>query len=223
MSNPQALRIDIVSDVVCPWCIIGYKQLERALAMVGDEVEPEIRWHPFELNPGMAPEGEDTGEHIRRKYGVTPEQSAANRQRLQDTGDRVGFSFNYGAGMRIYNSFKAHQLLHWAGERYGSDAQTQLKLALFAAYFQDHADISDEEALIDVVGQVGLDAESARDALNDPDNERQVRGHLNFWIEQGISGVPAVIFDQKYLVPGAQEAETFANVIRKVIEKREAA
>jgi predicted DsbA family dithiol-disulfide isomerase len=205
--------------VVCPWCIIGYKQLQKALEMVGDEVEPEITWHPFELNPQMVPEGEAISEHVARKYGASAEQSAANRQRLKDTGERLGFDFNYGPGMRIYNTFKAHQLLTWAGESQGSEAQTRLKMALFTAYFQDNRDVSDEEVLLDVVAQTGLDPEAGREVLNDPDNEAAVRAHLDHWIEQGISGVPAIIFDGKYLVPGAQEAETFANVIRKVREK----
>ncbi|GGB63992.1 DsbA family oxidoreductase [Blastomonas aquatica] len=213
------LKIDIVSDVVCPWCIIGYKQLRKALEIIGDEVEPQITWHPFELNPQMAPEGEAISEHVARKYGASPEQSAANRSRLQETGDRLGFAFNHSPGMRIYNTFKAHQLLTWAGETQGSDAQTRLKMAFFAAYFQDNRDVSDEDVLLNVVADVGLDPEDGRAVLNDPDNEAAVRSHLDHWIEQGISGVPAIIFDGKYLVPGAQEAETFVNVIRKVREK----
>lgn len=213
------LKIDIVSDVVCPWCIIGYKQLQKALDIIGDEVETQITWHPFELNPQMAPEGEGISEHVARKYGASPEQSAANRARLKETGERLGFAFNHAPGMRIYNTFKAHQLLTWAGDAHGSDAQTRLKMALFTAYFQDNRDVSDEEVLLDVVAGVGMDPEDGRAVLNDPDNEAAVRAHLDHWIEQGISGVPAIIFDGKYLVPGAQEAETFVNVIRKVREK----
>lgn len=215
----HALKIDIVSDVVCPWCIIGYKQLQKALEIVGDEVEPEITWHPFELNPKMVPEGEAISEHVARKYGASAEQSAANRQRLQETGDRLGFGFTYGPNMRIYNTFKAHQLLTWAGDTQGGEAQTRLKLALFTAYFQNNRDVSDEEVLLEIVEEAGLDPEAGREVLNDPDNEAAVRAHLDHWIEQGISGVPAIIFDGKYLVPGAQEAETFVNVIRKVREK----
>ena len=215
----HALKIDIVSDVVCPWCIFGYKQLQKALEIVGDEVKPEITWHPFELNPQMVPEGEAISEHVARKYGASAEQSAANRQRLKDTGERLGFDFSYGPDMRIYNTFKAHQLLTWAGESQGSEAQTRLKMALFTAYFQDNRDVSDEEVLLEIVEEAGLDPEAGREVLNDPDNEAAVRAHLDHWIEQGISGVPAIIFDGKYLVPGAQEAETFVNVIRKVREK----
>lgn len=213
------LHIDIVSDVVCPWCIIGYKQLERALEIVGDEVDVSITWHPFELNPRMAPEGQDIREHVAQKYGASAEQSAANRSRLKETGERVGFAFNQVPGMRIYNTFKAHQLLTWVGDAHGGEAQTRLKLALFAAYFQENRDISDEEVLLSIVADSGLNPDEGRAILNDPENEAAVRAHLDHWIEQGISGVPAIIFDGKYLVPGAQEAETFVNVIRKVREK----
>ena len=220
--TPQKLTIDIVSDVVCPWCIIGYKQLQKALVELGDEVDAQIAWHPFELNANMPPEGQDIGEHIQQKYGSTPEQSRGNRQRLQQLGERLGFPIRYGDGMRIYNTFKAHQLLHWVGETQGSDAQTSLKLALFKAYFQDNLDVSDEDVLLQLVAEVGLDPEAGREVLNDPEHARKVRALLDFWIEQGVSGVPAIVFDQKYMVPGAQEAETFANVIRKVLEKKAA-
>jgi len=220
--DPTPLHIDIVSDVVCPWCIIGYKQLERALDMLDEEVAPVITWHPFELNPQMGEEGQEISEHIMQKYGASAEQSAANRARLSGLGDRLGFRFAYSPGMRIYNTFKAHQLLHWAGKAHGSAAQTALKLALFKAYFQDNRDISDEEVLLQTVAETGLDPEAGREVINDPDNAREVREHLNFWVDQGISGVPAIIIEQKYLVPGAQEAETFANVIRKVREKQAA-
>ena len=213
------LHIDIVSDVVCPWCIIGYKQLEQALEIVGEEVDATITWHPFELNPAMAEEGQDIREHITQKYGASAEQSAANRARLKETGERLGFTFNQAPGMRIYNTFKAHQLLTWAGDVHGSEAQTRLKLALFSAYFQDNRDVSDEDVLLSIVTHIGLDADEGRAMLNDPENEAAVRAHLGHWIEQGISGVPAIIFDGKYLVPGAQEAETFVNVIRKLREK----
>lgn len=217
--TPHALKIDIVSDVVCPWCIIGYKQLEQALGTMGEEIDAQITWHPFELNPQMPVEGEPVAEHVARKYGASPEQSAANRARLKAVGDRLGFAFTHSPEMRIYNSFKAHQLLTWAGHAHGSIVQTRLKLALFAAYFQDNRDISDENVLLDITADVGLDAEDGRATLNDPENEAAVRAHLDHWIDQGITGVPAIIFDGKYMVPGAQEAETFVNVIRKVRDK----
>lgn len=223
MTDATPLKIDIVSDVVCPWCVIGYKQLEAALVQLGDEVHAEISWHPFELNRDMPPEGQDIGEHIAQKYGSTEEQSAANRERLSKLGEELSFPFTYSDDMRIYNTFQAHQLLHWAGEDYGNAEQTSLQLAFFAAYFQDNRDVSDEEVLIELVEETGLDGDKAREVLNDPDQAARVRAMLNFWIEQGVTGVPAIIFDEKYMVPGAQDTETFVNVIRKVSEKKAAA
>ncbi len=217
------LRIDIVSDVVCPWCIIGLKQVEKALTLVGQDIAAETYWHPFELNPNMVPEGEDTAAHIARKYGSTPEQSRANRSRLSDIGNSVGFAFNYGEGMRIYNTFNAHKLLTIFGSERGWRAQTALKMALFTAYFQDRRDVSDIDVLCDVAEAQGMDRDVALAWINDAALTTSVRAEMAHWIDQNITGVPAIIFDQKYMVPGAQSAETFADVINKVLTKRAAA
>lgn len=222
MSEAATLRIDIVSDVVCPWCIIGYKQVEKALTLLNQPVAAETWWHPFELNPNMPPEGEDTAEHIARKYGSTPEQSRANRQRLSDIGDSVGFAFNYGEGMRIYNTFKAHKLLSVVGSERGWKAQTALKLALFTAYFQDRRDVSDEAVLLDILEAQGMERAVAAAWMSDDALTESVRAEEAYWLDQNITGVPAVIFDGKFMVPGAQSAETFADVIAKVLRKREA-
>ncbi|WP_164117548.1 DsbA family oxidoreductase [Sphingorhabdus sp. Alg239-R122] len=211
------LRIDIVSDVVCPWCIIGYRQLMKALEIVGDQVEPDFFWHPFELNPDMPPEGENSGEHIQRKYGSTVEQSAQARQRIADAGAALGFDFSYTPESRIYNTFKAHLLLSWVGKDMGGAKQTELKLALFAAYFQQGRDVSDSDVLLDVAESIGLDREQAAAKLIDVDHAARVRAEQHFWRERDINGVPAIIFAEKFMVPGAQDAETFAQVIRKVI------
>jgi predicted DsbA family dithiol-disulfide isomerase len=217
------LRIDIVSDVVCPWCIIGLKQVEKALTLVGQDIAAETYWHPFELNPNMVPEGEDTAEHIARKYGSTPEQSRANRSRLSDIGNSVGFAFNYGEGMRIYNTFNAHKLLTIFGSERGWRAQTALKMALFTAYFQDRRDVSDIDVLCDIAETQGMDRDVALAWINDAALTTSMRAEMAHWIDQNITGVPAIIFDQKYMVPGAQSAETFADVINKVLTKRAAA
>jgi predicted DsbA family dithiol-disulfide isomerase len=217
------LRIDIVSDVVCPWCIIGLKQVEKALTLVGQDIAAETYWHPFELNPNMAPEGEDTAEHIARKYGSTPEQSRINRSRLADIGNSVGFAFNYGEGMRIYNTFNAHKLLTIFGSERGWRAQTALKMALFTAFFQDRRDVSDVDVLCDIADAQGMDRAVALAWINDAALTTSVRAEMAHWTDQNITGVPAIIFDQKYMVPGAQSAETFADVINKVLTKRAAA
>ena len=211
----QPLRIDIVSDVVCPWCIIGYKQVEKALSLLDQPVEAEFHWHPFELNPDMPPEGEDAAEHIQRKYGRSAEQVKAVRSQIRDTAASLGFMFGEDGARRLVNTFAAHKLLTKAG-----DKQTALKLALFAAYFQQGLDVSDEAVLLDIAEDVGLDRETCAHWLSDETLAQQVRGEQAYWHNENISGVPAIIFDGQFMVPGAQSAETFARVIEKILAKR---
>jgi predicted DsbA family dithiol-disulfide isomerase len=219
MSAPliRPLRIDIVSDVVCPWCIIGYKQVERALTILSEPVEAEFHWHPFELNPDMPPEGEDAAQHIQRKYGRSPEEGKAVREHIRTTAESLGFPFGEGGARRLVNTFAAHKLLTMAGEK-----QTALKIALFSAYFQQGSDVSEEATLLDIAEEVGLDRSDCTNWLADDAVAQQVRGEQAYWRNENISGVPAIIFDGKYMVPGAQSAETFASVIGKVLAKREA-
>lgn len=221
MAEAVLLRIDIVSDVVCPWCIIGYKQVEQALTMLDTPVDAEFFWHPFELNTHMPPEGQDVAEHIQQKYGSTPEQSKANRQRLGEIGASLGFAFGDQPDRRIYNTFKAHKLLHIAGHERGWREQTQLKLALFEAYFKHNRNVSDDAVLLEVADSVGLDRDACTAWLADEELSKTVRAEQAYWLDQNITGVPAIIFDQKFMVPGAQSAETFAGVIGKVLAKRE--
>jgi predicted DsbA family dithiol-disulfide isomerase len=218
----EPLRIDIISDVVCPWCIIGYKQVEKALTLLPEAVEAEFHWHPFELNPDMPPEGEDAAQHIARKYGRSPEEGKKVRAHIRDTAESLGFPFGDMGARRLVNTFAAHKLLTKAGDALGWEGQTALKLALFAAYFQQGRDVSDESVLLDIAESVGLDHTSCTEWLADDALSQQVRGEERYWIGENISGVPAIIFDGKYMVPGAQSAETFAQVIGKVLAKRSA-
>jgi predicted DsbA family dithiol-disulfide isomerase len=220
MSAPAKLRIDIVSDVVCPWCIIGYKGLEAALERLGDGVAAEIEWHPFELAPDMPPEGQSTTAYVGERYGATPEQSESSRKRITAAGAALGIAFNYGPQSRMYNSFKAHQLLHWAK---GLGKQTELKLTLFQAYFADQLDISSDIVLLDAAEFAGLDRGQAADVLADARFAGTVRAEENFWQEQNITGVPAFIVNGKYMIPGAQDAETFGRYLERIIEKEQTA
>ncbi|MBL0923573.1 MAG: DsbA family oxidoreductase [Sphingomonadaceae bacterium] len=214
------LRIDIVSDVVCPWCIIGYKQVEKALTMLDQPVEASIWWHPFELNPGMSSEGQDVTEHLAQKYGATPEQSKANRQRIGELGAGLGFEFGRHDNRRIYNTFKAHKMLRRVAEEKGWREQTALKLALFAAYFQNNRDVSNDEVLLDVAESTGLEQEAVVGWLADETLSEEVRSELAHWRENNITGVPAIIIDQRFMIPGAQDAQTFADWIGKILVKR---
>ncbi|WP_137226391.1 DsbA family oxidoreductase [Shewanella sp. MEBiC00475] len=208
----KQLQIDIISDVMCPWCIIGYRRLEQALSQFND-LDVNIQWHPFELNPKMGPEGQHLGEHIAEKYGSTPEQSAQNRQRLTQMGADLGFEFNFSDSSRIYNTLQAHQLLYWAAE---SGKQTELKLALFSSYFTEQKNPDDIEVLIEAAAQVGLDTNEARAVLTDKRFEAAVKEEEQLWIGRGIQAVPAIVFNQQYLISGAQEPATIAELITKL-------
>jgi predicted DsbA family dithiol-disulfide isomerase len=224
----EKLTIDIWSDVMCPWCVIGYKQLEKGLALLEDEVAAEIRWRPFELNPDMPEEGEDSADHIARKYGRTPEQAAAGRAQMSAIAERAGYSFTYtGEGeappSRLWNSFLAHKLLAHTLRAHGAEAQTRLKLALFDAHFQQRRDVSQRAVLTEVYESVGLPGYEAQIAFDDPVLGDLVRAEEAQAWDMNISGVPAMVVQGKYLIPGAQDPETYANALRRVIAKETAA
>jgi len=219
MSDTPVITVDIVSDVVCPWCIIGYKKLEKAMAQFEGQARFELAWHAFELNPDMPPEGQSINEHMAQKYGATQEQSRANRERLRSAGNDLDFEFNYRENMRMVNTFDAHRLLHWAGE---NGKQTTLQLALFKAHFTDGLDVSDHRVLVDIAASVGLDEKRVRDLLSSDMYAAEVRAVEAEWQDRFITGVPAFIFNKKFMVPGAQEAEVFANIIENKLLKKAA-
>lgn len=206
------VQIDIVSDVVCPWCIVGFRQLD--IALKEQNVLANLRWHPFELNPDMPSEGQNLREHIMEKYGSTAEQSQQARNRLTRTGAELGFTFNFNDDSRMVNTLAAHQLLDWA-ETQGR--QHPLKMALFAAYFTNQQDVSQAEVLLDAAQAAGLDRDAARAALNSGDHVAPVREKQQFWTSRGISGVPSMVFAGKYLVTGAQGVETYSNLLQRCL------
>lgn len=209
------IRIDVVSDVMCPWCIVGFKRLERAMVQYADRVDFDVHWQPFELNPQMADEGENLRDHLIRKYRISKEDSVRTRETLTELGKRVGFDFQFTDDKRIYNTFKAHQLLHWAGQT--NQSQTDLKQALFTAYFTDGKDISQTEVLLEVVASLGWDRLEAEKILSDGRYQEAVKETEEGWLRAGVQGVPAVVFDQRLLVSGAQETDTFAQVVEQVL------
>jgi predicted DsbA family dithiol-disulfide isomerase len=208
---PEPLRIDIVSDVVCPWCIVGYRQLCTALAETG--VRADIKWHPFELNSDMPPEGQNLREHLVGKYGITRDQSEAARAQLTELGASLGFEFNFGDDSRMVNTFLAHQLIEWGDEQ---GRQSDMKLALFKAHFTDARDVSDIDTLVNIAAGLGLNGERARAALEGGEMAWNVRSMQKFWIDKGVRGVPAMVFDKKHLVTGAQGAETYASLLKRL-------
>ena len=210
----QHLRIDFISDIACPWCVIGLRSLLKAIDAVGDDVQAEIHLHPFELNPHMPTQGENAFEHVRAKYGSTPERSAAARQVIAEHGAAVGFSFNYSPDSRIWNTFDAHRLLHWA-ELEG--CALDLKQALFKATFTDQRPSNDADALVDAAREAGLNPERAREVLASGAYADEVRAHEDFWRQRGINAVPSIIFNQRWLIQGGQPAQVFERAIRDII------
>lgn len=214
-TTPLPLTIDIVSDVVCPWCIIGYQQLQIALARTDDLFEVSLRWHPFELNPTMPAEGEEVRAHLARKYGTT--RNSGSRERLVSLGRAVGFEFDYFDGMRVLNTFAAHQLLHWSRQ---FQLETELKLALFRAYFTERQDISDLQTLQRIAESVSLNGEVAAAVLADRRYANAVRQEQQEWMDRDVMAVPAFFFDGAYPVPGAQNPDIFERVLRRAHQRR---
>lgn len=208
------LRIDFVSDVACPWCLVGLKGLLKALAAVGGDVKAEIHFQPFELNPDMAPEGENTAEHVAKKYGSTRERSDVFRRVIVERGAALGFAFNYNSGSRIWNTFDAHRLLHWAALE---GKQLELKQALFKLTFTDQRPTNDAAALLDAVREAELDAERARAILDSDEFVVEVRAEEALWRGRGIQAVPTVIFNQRWMVQGGQPPEVFEQAIRDIV------
>ena len=212
-AQPVPVRIDFVSDVSCPWCAVGLASLQQALAKLEGEVQAEIHFQPFELNPQMAPEGEDVGEHIAKKYGMSQAQLAQNQEGLRQRGAAVGFTFNLDARQRIYNTFDAHRLLHWA-ELEGKDLA--LKQILLRAYFTDGDDVSAHETLVRLAEEAGLDATRARDILAGDAYADEVRAQERFFMDRGIHSVPATIINGQHLISGGQPPEAFEQALRQI-------
>ncbi|MFJ4142401.1 DsbA family oxidoreductase [Pseudomonas sp. NPDC089734] len=214
MTTP--LKIDFVSDISCPWCVIGLRALEQALVALGDEVRAQIHFQPFELNPNMAAEGQDIKEHIAEKYGSTPEQIKDIHENIRARGAELGFVFSQGE-RRIYNTFDAHRLLHWA-ELEGK--QQALKQALFSAYFTDLADPSSHQVLASIAQKVGLDRLRAEAILNSNEYAAEVREAEQLWTSRGVSSVPTIVFNDQYAVSGGQPVDVFVGAIRQILSER---
>jgi len=210
------MKIDFVSDVACPWCAVGLNSLERALEKIGSDIPVELHFQPFELNPQMAPEGEDAAEHITRKYGLTPQQLAANRAGIRQRGADVGFDF--GDRTRIWNTFDAHRLLQWAGEL-GAKQQRDLKMALLQAYHGEARNLSDHAVLADIAASVGLDREEAQRILAGDRYADAVRDAERHFQGLGIQAVPSVIVNDRHLIQGGQPPEVFEQALRQLAEQ----
>lgn len=211
----KTLTIDFVSDVSCPWCAVGLASLQQAMDSVANDISVELTFQPFELNPHMVPGGEDTTEHLAKKYGSTPEQAAAIKETIRARGAELGFTFNLDKRSRIYNTFDAHRLLHWAHME-GAGVQKALKQALLKAYFTDGQDPSNHAVLVQVATSVGLDAARAQAILVGDTYAAEVRAQEQFFLQQGINSVPAVVINGRHLVSGGQPPAVFEQALRQI-------
>jgi predicted DsbA family dithiol-disulfide isomerase len=207
------IRIDFVSDVVCPWCAIGLASLEEALKRLDGEVAAELHFQPFELNPQLGAEGEDIVEHLSRKYGMSAEQVAANQEAIRERGASLGFDFDMDKRQRTWNTFDAHRLLHWAALE---GRQRELKHALLRAYFTEGRNVSDHATLVDIAAGAGLPADKAREILAGDAYADEARRDEQYFLQAGIHAVPAIIIERKHLISGGQPPEVFEQALRQI-------
>jgi predicted DsbA family dithiol-disulfide isomerase len=213
----KVLKIDIVSDVVCPWCTIGYKRLERAISELGIEDQVEIEWQPFELNPSMPAEGQNVQEHLTEKYGSTAKQLKESQKHMVDAGAELGFTFDYFDEMRMANTFEAHILLEYAK---AFNKQTELKMRLTTAFFSERKDVSKKEVLKEALLDVGLNADEALAKLDNDDARYEVRSNQDYWKNLGVNSVPTIVFNRKSAVTGAQPVDVFKQVLTELLYEK---
>ncbi|MES2090822.1 MAG: DsbA family oxidoreductase [Pseudomonadota bacterium] len=209
------LKIDFVSDISCPWCAIGLGALEKALARLQGDIQVHLQFQPFELNPHMAAGGQDIAEHLTQKYGSSPEQQAHIRETIRQRGAEVGFEFSPAGRGRIYNTFNAHRLLHWAGVEHPTH-QLALKKSLLQACHRDRQSMESPEVLLASVQAAGLDVNRARTVLESAEFAQEIREHEAFYASQGIHAVPAVIINDRHLISGGQPVSVFEQALRQI-------
>ncbi|MBU2903764.1 MULTISPECIES: DsbA family oxidoreductase [Arenibacter] len=210
------IKIDIVSDVVCPWCTIGYKRLDKAISEMGIQDQVEIEWQPFELNPHMPKEGQNVQEHIAEKYGSSLEDQKRSQEYMAEAGAELGFTFDYFDEMRMANTFEAHILLEYA-KAFGK--QTELKMRLTTAFFSERKDVSDRAILKQALLDVGLNAEEALAKLDNDEARYEIRSKEDYWKNLGVNSVPTIVFNRKSAVTGAQPVDVFKQILTEVIEQ----
>lgn len=213
------IKIDYVSDIACPWCAVGLGNLNQAIAQLSDQVNFEVHFHPFELNPNMPLGGQDAIEHLTEKYGLTVEQVKTNQANIRTKALEAGFEFHPEGRKRVYNTFDSHRLLHWAGEEFGPEKQAVLKKELLNTYFCLAVNLDDQKNLIDAVTRSGLDKDRAQEVLKNNEFSKEVREEESTYTNAGISSVPSIILNDQYLLQGAQPPESFVNAFEQLIQK----
>jgi len=208
------MRIDFISDINCPWCAIGVGSFQRALELVGSTIHYELHFQPFELNPQLPKEGKNLVDYLSEKYGMDSERIEGNQQHLRKRGEEIGFTF--GEREHIWNSFNAHRLLYWAETELGLDTQRKLKLALLTAYHTEGKNPSDQQVLINIVDQLGLDKDRAELILTTDLFSKEVRELEKQWQDLGINAVPSIVINREHLVQGAQPVDVFVGMLMRL-------
>ena len=215
------LTVDIWSDVMCPWCAIGYTQFAQALEQLEGEIEVETRFMPFELNRDLGPEGKLQDKHLAEVYGRSPEEVAQMRSTLEAAADKAGFPMDYdGEGepppAMMWNTLEAHKLLRWALSVSGPEAQSRLKMALFRAHFQQRRNVSDRQVLLEIAEREGFDRQQAAEALDDEALTIAVKLEERRALENNITSVPTFVVNGRYILQGAAEPEHFRQALYKL-------
>lgn len=208
------IKIDIISDVVCPWCVVGYKRLEQALKELDVEDKFEIEWHPYELNPTISLEGENAVEYLAKKYNMSVEKVNSFQETLTKNGAELGFTFNYYADMKTVNTRDAHIMLSFAKE---FAQQTELKMRLFSAHFTEQKDISKREVLVQIIQSMGLDKDAFRARLDDKNARKSIQEEEEYWHQKGVNAVPTMVFNTKSSMNGAYPVETYKQVLSELL------
>lgn len=216
------IKIDFVSDIACPWCAVGLGNLNKAITAFSDKANFEVRFRPFELNPNMPLGGQNAIEHLTEKYGLTVEQVQANQAQIRERALEAGFEFHPEGRKRVYNTFDAHRLLHWAGKEYGLEKQASLKIELLKTYFCLAVNLDDQQNLLNAVISAGLDPDKAKQILDSGLYANEVREEEAQYTGAGIHSVPSVILNDQYLVQGAQAPESFINAFEQLIQTEQA-
>jgi predicted DsbA family dithiol-disulfide isomerase len=210
------IKLDIISDVVCPWCIIGYKRVAKAISEMGIGDMVEIEWQPFELNPDMPAEGEEVHAHIRWKYGTTHDECIHTLAHMTQLGAELGFKFDYFDGFKMVNTRDLHVLLDYAKE---SGKQTELKMRLFEAFFSERKDVSDRQILTQEIQSIGLNADKALLRLDDDEACKRVQDQEAYWKRLGVSAVPTMVFNNSSSLTGVQSVDVYRQVLAELVEQ----
>lgn len=211
------IKIDIISDVVCPWCAIGYKRLERAIQEMGVQEQIELEWQPFELNPHMPAEGENVQEHIANKYGASMEDQKRSQEHMAEIGAELGFTFDYFDDMKIVNTRDAHILLDYAKE---NGKQTELKMRLVTAFFGERKDVSDRNVLLEELKSIGLNTDKAMARLDNDDARYEVQAKEAYWQNVGVSSVPTMVFNNASALTGAQPVDVYKQILADLLSQK---